>query len=83
MYHNDIKPLNMMAHKTGNGPTATFKVYLIDIDTARFEVRDWCPATYIYCPGIMGLRGKIFNHRLCNHALDVQMILASFYEILF
>ena len=43
IYHNDIKPANIMTDKNG-------MANLVDIDSISFEVREFCPHTIAYSP---------------------------------
>ncbi len=43
IYHNDIKPGNLMNDKDGN-------TFLVDIDSISFEVRKECQHTKIFSP---------------------------------
>lgn len=43
-YHNDIKPENIMI-KNEN-------LYLVDLDSISFEIREWCATSPLYSPFI-------------------------------
>ena len=64
-----------MAIKTGSGEAATFKVYLIDIDSiSDINRANSCVHTPIYSPGYLTFKDDkvdIVSKISCNHALDV------------
>ena len=61
-----------MAQSTGNGESATFEVYLIDIDSISDSVREeGCTTTGAYSPGFLDKYYRLIAGYSCNHALDI------------